>query len=109
MDETLENIEMGIYSFQMMADETSVFMHKATAIGCHQLADDAKKALDGLSGIVSFLAETHSALLEEKGTVRIPVTNGDRPKLTILQGGKSNKKQPLEKKGTFNFTPSPIM
>ena len=86
MDETLENIEVGIYSFQMMADETSVFMHKATAIGCHQLADDAKKAIDGLSGIVSFLAETHSVLMKERGAVTIPVTNGNRPKLTIVGG-----------------------
>ena len=70
----------------MMADETNVFMHKAIAIGCHQLADDAKKAIDGLSGIVSFLAETHSALMKEKGAINIPVTNGDKPTLKVVGG-----------------------
>jgi len=89
VDDTIENVGMMIIGFQIMADEVEHFKSGAIEIEDHVLTIHAKKAMEGLNGIVSRLDEIHSAISKEIGVVHVPVTDGNRPKLTLVRGGRT--------------------
>ena len=91
MDKTLENLETSIYSFQMMMDQTKIMFDEAKAMDRIELAVHAKKALDGLTGMVRYFEEAHTAIWASLEPVRIPVVDESRPKLTIINGGGGKK------------------
>ena len=91
-NDTLFNLEAAIYGYQMMVDELERLRKDAGDMGYTHtaLVVHSKKAIDGISGIVSYFEEARSAILEEEGAVIIPVVDEDKTKLTLLQGGKSD-------------------
>jgi hypothetical protein len=87
--DTLHNIEAGIYGSQMMAEQVEELFRRAKNDGHHDLAVHAKKALDGLNGMVSYFRDVHSAIWESIEPMPIQIVDESRPKLTLIKGGKN--------------------
>ena len=90
MDKTLNNIEENIYGFQAYVDDVRRLHTSALEVGQPILAIHAKRALDGLQGIVGFFERVHSAILKEEEPIESPIVKESRPKLTLIKGGTDN-------------------
>lgn len=86
--DTLQKVEAGIYGSQMMAEQVQELLLGAKEVGHHDLAVHAKKALDGLNGMVRYFEDVHSAIWESMEPIHIPIVDESRPKLTLIKGGK---------------------
>ncbi len=70
-----------------MAMKTGEIFKNAKTLGHTELAIHAKKAFDGLDGMVRYLEEVRSALWESMEPINVPVIDVNRPKLTLIKGG----------------------
>jgi len=55
----------------------------------HRRAINATKALDGLNGLIDDLNNGKAIAMEILGAKKVPIDNQDKPKLKLIQGGKS--------------------
>jgi len=79
---SLQKLDNTIRHFQSQFDYIAKLFGNAKKNNHHQLAIDAKKAMDGISGILAFLNMAHSKFTENY--TKIEITNLDKPQLKLV-------------------------
>jgi hypothetical protein len=88
LNRTLDKMDKALDRFQSMARTIDTLHSRASQRQHHALAISTKKALEGLDGMIDWVNSNRRELLYQRNFRGIPINYPDKPKLTLIQGGK---------------------
>ena len=87
---SIQKLDKALDRFQSMARLIDKLHTVSSRSEQHDLAIHTRKALNGLDGMIDWVKFNRDAMWEQLNPVDVPVTRPDKPKLTLIKGGKAN-------------------